>query len=228
MTTKLAIIIFGLPGSGKGTQANEIVRRFDGFNHFDTGRVVEETIQNPQKQDDPVIQTERERFKQGYLMNTQMIVEIVRDGVLRIASSGSSIVLSGSPRIRAEAEFLIPLLIQLYGEGAVMTFHIKIKEETSVFRNTRRRICKSCGEPVPWSEESEKLAYCTHCGGELITRALDTEEAIKLRLVEYHHQTEGVLDYFKAMGLPVCEIDGERPPEIISDEIAGIIEERLK
>ncbi len=228
MARHLAIIIFGPPGSGKGTQANEITRRFEGLHHFDTGREIERAIKNPQMQDDPVVQIERERFDKGYIADTPFVLKIVRDGVTRIAASGSGIVFSGSPRVREEAEFLIPHLFQIYGEGSILVFHMNVREETSIFRNTRRRVCSDCGEPLLWSEENEKLAYCARCGGKLVTRTLDIEEAIRLRLVEYRRQTEKILDYFKAVGIPIYDIDAEKAPDVLSNEIASIIEKHLQ
>lgn len=222
MATKV-IIFLGPPGSGKGTQADALVARFGFFTHFDTGHVIEKALSDPKHHDDPEIRMEYERFKKGLLNTPAWTMRIMKEGVDRIADSGQGIIFSGSPRTREEAEFLVPFLQQRYGQKSIIVLHLVVKEETSLFRNTHRRICKQCATPLLWSEENEQLAFCPLCGGELVTRVLDNEEAIRLRLKEYEHVTEHILPFFVALGVPIYEIDGEKSPDEVAKEIIEVV-----
>lgn len=217
------VLFLGPPGSGKGTQADFIAAEFPRFVHFDTGHEIEKVLTDPKKKDDPEIQMEYEKFRKGLLADTPWTIRIVEDAVRRIAANGQSIIFSGSPRSRQEAEMLIPFLREVYGEASILALHILASEETSIFRNTRRRVCKECALPLMWSEENEKLAFCPRCGGELMTRVLDTEETIRQRLIEYRHVTESILPFFVALGIPVYEVNGEQPPEKVTQDIIASV-----
>ncbi|MEK7642854.1 MAG: nucleoside monophosphate kinase [Patescibacteria group bacterium] len=228
MTQSSAIIFIGPPGSGKGTQANEVVKRFDGFWHFNTGRVLEEVLYADKNKEDPVIQIERLKFEAGELCSSEWVKSVVKDGIERIAATGKGIIFSGSPRTREEAEFMMPILLQMYGQGHVYVVHLAVSDETSIFRNTHRRVCKSCGTPFPWSEETKALAYCTICGGELKVRTLDNEKAMEERLYVYKHSAESILAFFVALGLPIFEVSGERSPEVIATDIDSTLKKVLE
>src|SRR5678815_42699 len=123
MAKPKALLFVGPPGSGKGTQAALLVGRFEEYRNFDTGRAIESVVMDPAVQDDPVIRTERERFEKGLLSTPSWTTHIIQEGVKRIAMSGFGVVLSGSPRTREEADMLIPLLTDIYGEGSIVVFH---------------------------------------------------------------------------------------------------------
>lgn len=227
MARPRAILFIGPPGAGKGTQAEALVSRFPEYQHFDTGHVIEKILTDPRNQDDPVIRSERERFEKGLLNTSSWTEETIREGVRRIATAGQGIVLSGAPRTREDVEFLVPLLGEVYGEGTIAVIHLVVKNETSIFRNTHRRVCKRCASALPWSIENEKLTYCPICGGELATRSLDNAKAIELRLREYLHCTETIFPYLEALGIPIFEVNGERAPSEVSEDINRILTEKF-
>lgn len=227
MKRPIAIIFLGPPGSGKSTQAHEIEARFPFLRQFDTGQILEKELYDPDRQHDPVIQQERKIFESGVLNTPSWVFRVVEEHIKNIANDGDGVVFSGSPRTSEEAKVLIPLLIKIYGVDAVLVFHIQTSERTSISRNMRRRICESCGRPLVWSQENEKLETCPQCGGRLARRSLDTEKAMKERLEEYRNRTEGVLHYFEELILPIFEIDGERTPEDITRDIEAIIQKEL-
>ncbi len=223
MAEPRVIIFFGPPGSGKGTQAEVILASSSGFHHFDTGRTIERVVHDPKLQDDPEICIERERFDKGYFTGSDFKMRIIRDGVASIAREGSGIIFSGSPRTVEEARMLVPLLEELYGVGSIVVFHLMVGPKTSIFRNSRRRVCTKCSASLMWSPENEKLAFCPVCGGELVRRLLDKPETITTRLSEHARLTNGILPLFKAMNIPVHDIDGEREPDKVAQDIAAIL-----
>ncbi len=215
-----AVIIFiGPPGAGKGTQATLFSESNSGYQHFDTGRSIERALTDPKRQDDPEVRLERERFEKGYLTGSHFKMQIITDGIQKIAREGFGIILSGSPRTREEAEFIIPFLSNLYGDGSLVIVHIEVPAETSIGRNSRRRVCKKCGQPLMSNPENDAMDFCPACGGELMRRVLDKEDIIEKRLVEYMHHTKEIIPYAVALGVRVVEVSGEGTPEEIHERI---------
>lgn len=219
-TPRPAVIIFiGPPGAGKGTQANLLIESRAGYQHFDTGRAIEHALTDPKRQDDPEVRLERERFEKGYLTGSHFKMQIITDSIQKIAHEGLGIVLSGSPRTRDEAGFIIPFLMNLYGDGSIVIVHIEVPPETSINRNSQRRVCKKCGQPLMANAENNAMEFCPLCGGDLVRRVLDKEDIIEKRLVEYLHHTKEIIPYAVALGVPILEVSGEGTPEEIHERI---------
>ena len=180
---QLVIIIYGPPGSGKGTQARRLADYFN-LEHLDTGRVIEKKIYQPELLNDPIIRRERNNFEKGFLCTPKWVAEIVKEKVKQIQGAGRGIVLSGSPRTLPEVKELLVFLEELYGRENIYIFRLMIKPETSIFRNSHRRLCQQCGQMFAYTPENEKLKKCPQCGGQLVRRILDKPATIKIRLRE--------------------------------------------
>ena len=211
---KKAIMIYGQPGAGKGTQAN-LLSWSKGFFHFDTGKELEWLIHNPAKQSDPLIQRERVLFDGGQLNTPSWVLKMVSEKAEEIAKAGLGIVFSGSPRTLFEAfgdeknTGLIEILEKAYGKENLHFILLKVHPDSSVFRNTNRKICSVCKTPVLANHQSEE---CPICGGKLYKRVLDTPEKMKIRLEEYENRTKPILAELEKRGHKISEIDGEPAP----------------
>ncbi|MFN7088491.1 MAG: adenylate kinase family protein [Candidatus Paceibacteria bacterium] len=218
-----AILIFGPPGSGKGTQAELLERKLDAV-HFDTGAWIDKVIHDPQSQSDPIIVEQKERYTKGLLADPEWVKNIVADEIKKIAKENKTIILSGSPRTLNEAEAIIPLLEELYGKDHIEVFVLQVRQSTSIFRNTHRRICEHCFTPLVWSEATKDLTKCPVCGGRLITRVDDVEDKIKVRLQQYQEETMPAIEFIRQRGFKVNEIDGEPTPEEVHKSIVAKLE----
>lgn len=213
------VIIYGNPGSGKGTQAQRIADHF-GFEHFNTGGVIGRIIYDPAKQNDPIIQREKYLFETGILCTPEWVSKIVKAAILNLHQQNKGIVFSSSPRTLYEAKELIPLLENFYGQEKIFVVQIKIKPETAIFRNSNRRICEKCDRPVVFTPENAKLENCPVCNGKLVQRgSLDAPETIKARLKEYQERTMPIFDYLKERDYKIIEIDGEPLPDEVTKSI---------
>lgn len=216
----MVVFNFGLPGSGKGTQADLLGERH-GFFHFDTGKEIEREVHNPANQNDPVIRKQGELFDAGTLCEPWWVKEFVKKRIEQLVKEGKSLTFSGSPRTLEEAEYLVPFLEDLYGKENIKAVLVDISEDTAVFRNSHRRICKICKKPIEWNEQTKDLKKCPDCGGELITRGdLDKEETIRNeRIPQYNSRTKPVLEFLKKRNVPIIKINGEQSVEEVHKDI---------
>jgi len=219
MNKKKIVILYGAPGAGKDTQAAQIATKFSLFS-LSSSKLIEEKIFNLELKNDPIIQREKQLFEAGKLCTPSWVTEIINEKVAQLYAEGRGIIFSGSPRTMYEAENEIPKWEALYGKENINILEIKIKPETSMFRNSHRRVCANCRFPLIYSGEAERITTCPKCGGPLVNRGLlDEEETIKIRLKEYEERTLPILNYLEGRGYRILEIDGEPLPEKVTQEI---------
>ncbi|MGB9848102.1 MAG: adenylate kinase family protein [Minisyncoccia bacterium] len=213
------LIFYGPPGAGKDTQAKRVAFKTGAY-IVSSSKLIEEKIFNPDLQNDPIIQRERKNYESGALCTPEWVTEIINNKVKELHQEKKSLIFTGSPRTLYEAENEIPFWESIYGKENIFIIEIKLKEETSIFRNSHRRVCENCGYPVVYSFETEMWRFCPMCGGKIVDRgALDKPETIKVRLVEYRERTKPVIDYFINRGYSIIEIDGEPLPDIVTQNI---------
>lgn len=216
-----AVIIYGPPGSGKGTQADLLARKFN-FIHLDTGRYLEGILRAPGATKNPLLKREKENFDSGKLLTPSWVLSITRKETERIAKAGYNLVYSGSPRTLFEAfgegktKGLLETLIKLYGKQNISIVLLEVRDATSITRNSHRLVCSQCGLP---KLESVSLPHCPLCAGPMRTRSLDNPEVIKVRLKEYRDRTYPIVAEMKKRGFTVSRINGEPLPYKVSQNV---------
>lgn len=205
---KLAVLFFGPPGSGKGTQADLLAKKM-GLIHIDTGKYIEQVVHDPRNQKDPIIRRERKNFDAGILTTPSWILKIIKEKAKEVAHADFGVVFSGSPRTLYEAEGLIPLLEKLYGKKSVLPFLLRVKPGTSVHRNSKRKVCSFCATPVM---AICSVPICPLCGARLKTRTVDDPKVIPIRLKEYEERTKPIFDYLKKRKYVIHSIHAEPLP----------------
>ncbi|HCC60168.1 MAG: hypothetical protein A2402_04090 [Candidatus Staskawiczbacteria bacterium RIFOXYC1_FULL_37_43] len=214
---KQVIILFGQPGAGKGTQA-EILSDKTGYYHFESSKVIEACFENenPEKVfeiegNSYKVDDERKRWEAGLLNSPPFVVFLMAEKIKDLAEDGKSIIFSGSPRTVYEAEREIPLLKELYGKKNIHFIMLEITAETTIFRNSHRRICELIRHSILFSPETEKLTKCPLDGSDLVKRkGLDDLETIKKRIEIYKEQTYPVLEIIEKQGLKLQKVNGEQ------------------
>ncbi|MEK7464288.1 MAG: nucleoside monophosphate kinase [Patescibacteria group bacterium] len=216
-----AIIIYGPPGSGKGTQAELLAKRFS-FIHFDTGRYIESLVHSPEMKKNVIVQRERKFFDTGKLCTPSWVLKTVKEATRKVAKSGYGIVFSGSPRTLFEAfgdqnqEGLLAELKGLFGKNNIFVVQLGVKDQSSMIRNSHRLICSVCGLPVMRVHKNE---HCSFCGGAFRRRTLDKPEIIKVRLKEYRERTYPIIQNMRKRGVRVFEVNGEPVPYKVNHEL---------
>jgi len=226
---KIAVILYGPPGGGKGTQANLLASEL-GLIHFETGKFCEQVVHDPARQNDPIIARERELWESGKLNTPGWALELVTVETRTIGRAGLSLVFSGSPRTLYEAfddsdrEGEVDVLAKEYSREHIAFIMLTVASATSVFRNSNRKICSICNTGVLYDEKDHKHTACPVCGGALERRKLDTPEVIEIRLGEYRERTEPIFGGLRKRGYILHEINGERKPYEVFADIVKIVD----
>lgn len=214
-----AFIIIGPAGSGKGTQAKLLCKKFN-LEYIGSG----DTLRARQKTRDFTGKKLIKIMGEGELAPSFVIVNIL-GGVLEKLKSRSKIngfVLDGWTRIIFEAIMTDEALDWYEWGNNLKVILIKISGKESYNRLTRRRQCKKCGQLIPWVGEFKKLKICNKCGGELIKRPDDNIVSIKKRLEEYNKQTKKAINYYKKQKR-LIEINGEQGIEDVFKDILNAL-----
>jgi adenylate kinase len=178
-------VIMGVQGSGKGTQAGLLAGELD-LVHISVGDIFRWHVQNHTKLGALV----RRIMADGELVGDDLVESTVRD---RLAQHdwNYGFIIDGFPRNRNQAEFFL----ESYDIDAVI--HLDLPDEEVRRRVLSRRICSRCGLDYNLIAHRPKVeGRCDVCGGELVAREDDTEEALRNRLRDYHAKTDPVLELF--------------------------------
>jgi len=225
---KQVIILFGQPGAGKGTQA-DLLSDKTGYYHFESSKILEACFKNekPEKVFEIDGQTykvgdEIKRWETGLLNSPPFVVSLFIEKIKDLAREDESIIFSGSPRTIYEAQKEIPLLKDLYGVENIKFILLEVSPETTIFRNSHRKICELMRHSILFSPETENLTKCPLDGSNLVKRkGLDDVETIKKRLEVFKEQTFPVIEVIKEQGLHLNTVNGE---QTIADVHKNIVE----
>lgn len=218
-----AVVIYGPPGSGKGTQAN-LLAWTKNFIHFDTGKYLEQVVHDPENKN-PQMKKERELFDSGVLLTPSFVLKVTSEKSEEIAKAGYSIVFSGSPRTLYEAfgdentPGLIAILEKAYGKENVFFLFLKIKPEVSIQRNANRLVCSICATAILYSDAAHKHKTCPLCGAELRKRTVDNPAVFETRIKEYEERTKPIVTELKKRGYKINDIDGTPMPFKVFDDV---------
>jgi len=228
--SRQVVILFGPPGAGKGTQANLLSERL-GLYFFETSKILEKKFKEAKNisKKDRVIEIDNEKFdvlkekenwKKGILCSPPFVTQLVINSIKKIASEGEDLILAGSPRTLYEVERVTPVLQELYGKENIKVVLIEVSSETTIFRNSNRKICKLMRHSILFNKETEKLTLCPLDGSKLVKRkSLDDPKTIKTRIKEYAKRTLPMVEYFEKNGIKVNKINGEQSVAEVFEEI---------
>ena len=208
----MRVVLFGAPGSGKGTQAPYLAERY-GIPTVSTGEILREEARKGTDLGDVAAGY----MSAGELVPDDVIINIIRDRIKQ-SDAASGFILDGFPRTIPQAEALDRML---QGEGAPLdrVIYLDAPQETLEQRLGGRWTCPCCGRVYSDAVPPQKAGQCdVDPGVDLIQRDDDKPEAVKNRIRVYVDQTMPVLRYYRPQG-KVLEVDGDRAPEKIRDEL---------
>jgi len=208
---RLAIIMLGPPGAGKGTQARMMSEKL-GFPHISTGDILREALKN---------QTDLGRKAKAYMESGALVPDELVDAIVaeRLARSDctNGFILDGYPRTVNQAEFLRTIFDQ---DGTrILTVGVEVRDSVLIDRLSSRWTCPKCQKMFNSKLDPGKAnGRCDACGSALVQRKDDTAEVIAERLQVYHRATQPLIRYYEERG-SYAEFDGDRAV----DEVFGSI-----
>ena len=212
----MRIILFGPPGSGKGTQAKLLAEKFH-VPHISTGDLLREAVAKRS----PLGLKAKEYLDAGALVPDDVMIGLIREVITAGAAEGGFI-LDGFPRTIPQAEEL-DRLFEDVGISLDGVISLRVDHDEVIRRLTDRRVCRSCGRIFNSSQlEQGDSAKCPVCGGELYQRSDDVPPTARRRLDVYLHDTKPLKDFYRRTGR-FTQIDGMLGISKVQEEIVAIL-----
>ena len=181
------IIILGMQGAGKGTQAKLLKEQYN-IAHICTGDIFREAYA---KRTELGIQAHDEYWGKGNLVPDDVTNKLVQER-LKEEDCQQGFVLDGYPRTIGQARFLDSITTIDF------VINLEIPENIALQRLAGREQCKNCGELHGIDASPKSKGVCNKCGGQLYKRTDDSNsEAVTTRIHEYQNKTRPLLDYYK-------------------------------
>jgi adenylate kinase len=210
------LVLMGLPGVGKGTQAERIVENYE-IPHISTGDMFRAAI----KEGTQLGLEAKSYIDKGELVPDEVTIGIVRERLSK-ADCEKGFLLDGFPRTVAQAEALEQMLEGL-NRKIDHVINIDVDQSILMDRLTGRRICKECGATYhlvfnPPAQEG----VCDKCGGELYQRADDNSETVANRLEVNVKQSKPLLDFYETKGY-LRNINGDQDINVVFEDVRALL-----
>ncbi len=191
----MKLILLGAPGAGKGTVA-KLLTKLDGSVQISTGDILRGAVAAGTE----LGKKAEAAMKAGDLVSDDLIMGIMKDR-LREDDCKSGYLLDGFPRTIPQAEALKALLADM-GEKLDFVVDIDVPRDVILDRLTTRRTCTDCGAIYNVKSNPPKAeGKCDACGGAVVQRDDETEEAISNRLDVYNEKTAPLANFYKGEGM---------------------------
>ena len=198
----MRIILLGAPGSGKGTQAENLMHDY-GCPQISTGVLLREAVE----QGTSIGKIVEEIMARGELVSDDIVLDLIASSLEDIEND-TGYLLDGYPRNINQAKSL-GILLDSIDRPLQHTILIDVDPEILIKRLAGRRTCSLTGKTLNiYFSSQEELDDCTNSGGELIQRDDDHIESITKRIAVYKEQTEPMIQFYSEIGI-LKVIDGE-------------------
>lgn len=211
------LVILGRQGAGKGTQCMRLARHYV-VPHISTGDIFRASV----KAGSPFGKQADEYMRAGTLVPDDVVVGVVQERLQQRDAQHRGFILDGFPRTAAQAEALDGILAteQLPLD---LTIDLELTEEDALFRLASRRVCSTCAAIYSTSRPPSVNWTCDNCGGEVVQRQDDTEDAIRKRLADYRVLTEPLIAWYAKRGA-LATVDARGAPDDVLSRLVSVID----
>lgn len=213
------ILLIGPIASGKGTQAEKLIKKF-GLAHLEMGAL----FRSITKEDSDLGRRVKSFLDSGKLVTDDIVAEVVGNylqGINRL----DGILFDGFPRTLSQAKYFEEFLTKK-GLKIDVVLYLTLSKEEIFSRILNRRTCEQCGKIFNVVTNPPKVeGVCDACRGKLITRSDETPEKTAVRIKWFEDEVVPMIDFYKERGM-VEEIDGNRPIEVIFEDIVERLRKR--
>ncbi len=215
MIPGVRLVVLGKQGAGKGTQCVRLSHHYV-VPHVSTGDMLRSEV----KSRSALGQRAQALMDQGELIPDDLVMEMVGSRLTERDTRGRGFVLDGCPRTTGQAEDLEKIVEPV---GLDLVIDLQVATGLVMKRLASRRVCVDCGANYSTAAPPLVNWTCDVCGGEVVQRQDDTEEAIERRLKLYEEETQPLLDWYKRRELLV-EINGTGSPDAVTRRVVGAID----
>lgn len=210
-------MVLGKQGAGKGTQCVRLSHHYV-VPHVSTGDMLRAAVKTGSELGMKV----RETMESGELLGDDLIMEMVAARLTEPDARARGFILDGCPRTTNQAEALAALV----APGEIdLAVDIGVATAQVLRRLASRRVCVDCGANYSVSSPPKVNWTCDVCGGEVIQREDDTEDAIRRRLELYERQSAPLVEWYDKRG-QLAEVNGVGSPDAVLRRIIRAVEER--
>ncbi|HVB90638.1 MAG TPA: adenylate kinase [Acidimicrobiales bacterium] len=219
MIPGVRLVVLGKQGAGKGTQCVRLSHHYV-VPHVSTGDMLRGEV----KSRSAIGVRAQTLMDQGELIPDDMVMEMVGARLSERDTMGRGFVLDGCPRTTSQAEALEKIL---YPFGLDLVVDLQVPTALVMKRLASRRVCVDCGSNYSTAAPPMANWTCDVCGGEVIQREDDTEEAIGRRLDLYEAETAPLIAWYTERDLMVG-INGTGSPDAVTRRVVGAIDSRRR
>ncbi len=209
------LIVLGKQGAGKGTQCMRLSRRYV-LPHISTGDMLRAAV----KARTPLGLEARRYLDAGDLIPDQVVLAMIAARLDQDDTRTRGFLLDGFPRTVAQADGLDELLKPV---SVDMVLDLVVPTGLVLARLVSRRVCEDCGAIYSTFTPPKLNWTCDFCGGDVVQREDDTEEAIKNRLDLYDSSTAPLIARYEALG-KLVEVSGEGSPGEVADALNAVVD----
>jgi len=211
------MILLGLPGVGKGTQAKKLETSLE-IPHIATGDIFRKAIKNKT----PLGKKAKSFIDAGELVPDEVTIGIVEER-LNQADCKNGFILDGFPRTIAQAEALDEILAEQDRE-LDLAIYLQAEMDILIKRLAGRRVCVECGATYHVKNDPPEVeGVCDKCGGEVIQRSDDQEETVKKRIEVNKEKTAKLADYYQNKGI-LHEVESTGGIDKVQQRLLDVIE----
>ena len=217
MVPGVRLVILGKQGAGKGTQAVRLARHYV-VPHVSTG----DMLRAAAKSGTPFGLKAALYMERGELIPDDIVIGLVRERLDQRDAQGRGYVLDGFPRTVHQADELARMLPE---DQQPLVVDLEVPTEVVLRRLADRRVCGDCGANYSTSAPPRVEWICDVCGGEVVQREDDTEEAIRRRLSLYEEQTAPLIAWYEQRRQLIA-VDGLGHPDEVSARLIRAVDRR--
>jgi adenylate kinase len=211
------LVLLGKQGAGKGTQCVRLSRHYV-VPHISTG----DMLRAATRLGTDFGNKAAEFMHAGELVPDDVMIEVVQHRLNQHDTKNRGFLLDGFPRTVAQAEALEDMLNP---GGLDLVLDLEVSTDVVLERLASRRMCSVCQNNYGMDNPPRYAGICDHCGGELIQRDDDTEEAIRRRLELYETSTAPLIQWYLTRN-KLAAVDGMGLPERVTARLVRAIDNR--